>query len=70
MRGYRKKVCRECGRIYLRRYVRTSGTLGWSGPRCYLKSYSRRRKGKAAGEPPNPIDDSAIQNPRVMDATV
>ena len=70
MRGYMKKVCREYGRIYLRRYVRTSGTLGSCGPRCYLKSYSRQRKGKAAGEPPSPIDDSAKQYPRVIDATV
>ena len=51
MPRYRKKVCRECGRVYLRRYVRTNPTLGWCGPRCYRKSYFRRREGKAAVEP-------------------
>ena len=65
---YRKNVCRECGRVYVRHYVRTSGTLGWCGPSCYRKSYFRRRKGKAAGELPDPVDDSAIQDPRVMEA--
>ena len=68
--GTPKKVCRECGRIYLRRYVRTSGALRSCGPRCFLKSYSRQRKGKGAGQPPSPIDDSAIPYPRVIDATV
>ena len=68
MPRYRKKVCRECGRVYVRHYVRTSGTLGWCGPSCYRKSYFRRRKGKAAGELPDPVDDSAIQDPRVMEA--
>lgn len=68
MPGYRKKVCRECGRVYLRQYVRTSGTLGWCGPNCYMKDYQRRREGKAAGEPPDPVDDSAIQEPRVIEA--
>ena len=68
MPSYRKKVCRECGRVYVRHYVRTSGTLGWCGPDCYFKSYRRRRKGKAAGEPPDPVDDSAIQEPRVLAA--
>ena len=59
-------MCRECGRVYLRRYVRTSGTLGWCDPGCYMKSYQRRREGKAAGEPPDPIDDSAIQETLVI----
>ena len=68
MPRYRKKVCRECGRVYLRRYVRTNPTLGWCGPRCYRKSYFRRREGKAAGELPDPVDDSAIQDPRVIEA--
>ena len=68
MPRYRKKVCRECGRVYLRRYVRTSGTMGWCGPSCYMKDYQRRRKGKAAGEPPDPIDDSAFQEPQAMAA--
>ena len=68
MPKYRKKVCRECGRVYQRRHVRTSGTLGWCGPSCYMKDYWLRRKGKAAGEPPDPIDDSAIQEPRVIEA--
>ena len=68
MPRYRKKVCRECGRVYRRRYVRTNPTLGWCDPNCYMKSYQRRREGKAAGEPPDPVDDSAIQDPRVMEA--
>ena len=68
MPRYRKKVCRECGRVYLRRYVRTNPTLGWCDPNCYMKSYQRRREGKAAGELPDPVDDSAIQDPRVMEA--
>ena len=68
MPKYRKKVCRECGRVYQRRHVRTSGTLGWCGPSYYMKDYWLRRKGKAAGEPPDPIDDSAIQEPRVIEA--
>ena len=68
MPRFRKKVCRECGRVYLRRYVRTSGILGWCGPSCYMKGYWRRREGKAAAEPPDPVDDSAIQEPRVMEA--
>ena len=68
MPRYRKKVCRVCGRIYLRRHVRTNPSLGWCGPVCYRKSYFRRRKGKAAGEAPEPVDDSAIQEPRVLEA--
>ncbi len=68
MPWYRKKVCRECGRVYVRRHVRTNPTLGWCGLVCYRKSYFRRRKGKAVGEPPDPVDDSAIQDPRVMEA--
>ena len=68
MPRYRKKVCRGCGRVYLRQYMGTSGTLGWCGPICYRKSYFRRRRGKAAGEPPDPFDDGAIQEPRVLEA--
>ena len=68
MPRYRKKVCRECGRVYVRRHVRTNPTLGWCGPVCYRKSYFRRREGKAAGEAPEPVDDSAIQEPRVLEA--
>ena len=68
MPRYRKKVCRGCGRIYLRQYMGTSGTLGWCGPICYRKSYFRRRRGKAAGELPDPFDDGAIQKPRVLEA--
>ncbi|MCY4582807.1 MAG: hypothetical protein OXE50_08455 [Chloroflexi bacterium] len=33
-----------------------------------MKDYQRRREGKAAGEPPDPVDDSAIQEPRVIEA--
>ena len=68
MPRYRKKVCRECGRVYVRHYVRTSGALGWCGTSCYKKSYLRRKKGKAPGEPPDPFDDSDIQEPRVMES--
>ena len=68
MPRYRKKVCRECGRVYVRRHVRTNPTLGWCGPVCYRKSYFRRREGKAAGEAPEPVDDSAIQEPRLLEA--
>ena len=68
MPRHRKKVCRVCGRVYVRRHVRTNPTLGWCGPVCYRKSYFRRKKGKAAGEAPDPVDDSAIQDPRVMEA--
>lgn len=64
----RKKVCRECGRIYVRHHVRTNPTLGWCSPKCYRNSYLRRRKGKAAGEAPEPVDDRAIQDPRVLEA--
>ncbi len=64
----RKKVCRECGRIYVRLRVRTNPTLGWCGPNCYRKSYFRRRKGKAKGEAPEPVDDSAIHDPQVLEA--
>ena len=33
-----------------------------------MKDYQRRREGKVAGEPPDPVDDSAIQEPRVIEA--
>ena len=68
MPRHKKKVCRECGRVYQRQYLRTSGTLGWCGPSCYMKDYQRRREGKVAGEPPEPVVDSAIQEPRVIEA--
>ena len=68
MSRHRKKVCRECGRIYVRHRVRTNPTLGWCSPNCYQKSYLRRKKGKAAGEPPDPVDDGAIRDPRVLEA--
>ena len=68
MPRYRKKVCRVCGRIYLRRYVRKAGVLGWCRPDCYLKEYKRRREGVAPGEPPKPVDDAAIREPRVLEA--
>ena len=64
----RKKVCRVCGRIYLRQYVRQSGILGWCQPSCYFKDYKRRREGVAPGEPPKPVDDDAIREPRVLEA--
>ena len=64
----RKKVCRVCGRIYLRQYVRQSGVLGWCRPSCYFKDYKRRREGVAPGEPPKPVDDDAIREPRVLEA--
>ena len=38
------------------------------GPSCYMKDYQRRREGKVAGEPLDPVDDSAIQEPRVIEA--
>ena len=68
MPRYRKKVCRVCGRIYLRRYVGKAGVLGWCRPDCYLKEYKRRREGVAPGEPPKPVDDAAIREPRVLEA--
>ena len=68
MPGHRKKVCRECGRVYVRRHVRTNPTLGWCGPSCYRKSYFRRREGIAPGETPKPVDDDAIRDPRVLEA--
>ena len=68
MSRHRKKVCRECGRIYVRQRVRTNPTLGWCSPNCYQRSYLRRRKGKAADEPPDPVDDGAIRDRRVLEA--
>ena len=68
MPGRRKKVCRECGRVYVRQHVRTNPTLGWCRPSCYRKSYFRRREGVAPGEPPKPVDDDAIRDPRVLEA--
>ena len=44
MTKYRKKVCRECGRIYYRLYRRGAGKMGWCRPGCYLKDYWRRRR--------------------------
>ena len=68
MPRHRKKVCRVCGRIYLRQYVRQAGVLGWCRPSCYFKDYKRRREGVAPGEPPKPVDDDAIREPRVLEA--
>ena len=68
MPRYRKKVCRVCGRVYRRRHVRKAGVLGWCRPYCYMKDYKRRREGIAPGEPPKPVDDGAIQEPRVLEA--
>ena len=68
MPSYRKKVCRVCGRIYLRQRVRQAGVLGWCQPSCYFKDYKRRREGVAPGEPPKPVDDDAIREPRVLKA--
>ena len=68
MPRHRKKVCWVRGRIYVRRHVRKSGILGWCQPYCYLKDYKRRREGMAPGEPPEPVDDSAIREPRVLEA--
>ena len=47
---YRKKVCRECGGVYYRRFRRNAGKDGWCRPRCYAKEYYRRRKDR--GETP------------------
>ena len=68
MPRHRKKVCRVCGRIYVRRHVRKAGVLGWCQPYCYLEDYKRRREGMAPGEPPEPVDDSAIREPQVLEA--
>ena len=68
MPSYRKKVCRVCGRTYVRRYVRTAGVLGWCRPDCYAKDLKRRREGIAPGQPPRPVDDGAIREPRVLEA--
>ena len=42
MPRYREKVCRECGRVYSRRYRHNAGTAGWCRPSCYMKHYRRR----------------------------
>ena len=68
MPRYRKKVCRVCGRIYVRGYVRTAGVLGWCQPYCYGKDLKRRREGLEPGQPPRPVDDGAIREPRVLEA--
>ena len=68
MPSHRKKVCRVCGRIYLRRYVRQTSILGWCRPTCYFQDYKRRREGVAQGEPPKPVDDAAIREPQVLKA--
>ena len=68
MPRYRKKVCRVCGRIYVRGYVRTAGVLGWCQPECYAKDLKRRREGIPQGQPPRPVDDGAIREPRVLEA--
>ncbi|MDE2861250.1 MAG: hypothetical protein OXP10_04355 [Chloroflexota bacterium] len=68
MPRYRKKVCRVCGRIYVRGYVRTAGVLGWCQPECYAKDLRRRREGIPQGQPPRPVDDAAIREPRVLEA--
>ena len=68
MPSYRKKVCRVCGRIYLRQYVRQTGVLGWCQPSCYFKDYKRRREGVAPGEPPKPVVVDAIRDPQVLAA--
>ena len=68
MPRHRKKVCRVCGRIYVRRHVRKAGVLGWCRRYCYMKDYRRRTEGMAPGEPPEPVDDSAIREPRVLEA--
>ena len=44
MTGYRKKVCRGCGRIYYRRLLRNVGAEGWCSGRCYLRAYHRSLK--------------------------
>ena len=53
---YRKKVCRECGRVYYRRFRRNAGTEGWCRLRCYGKDYRRRpeNRGGAAERPARP----------------
>lgn len=68
MPRYRKKVCRVCGRTYVRGYVRTAGVLGWCRPYCYAKDLKRRREGLDSGQPPRPVDDGAIREPRVLEA--
>ncbi len=68
MPRYRKKVCRECGRIYVRGYLRTTGVLGWCQPNCYAKDLKRRREGIPPGQPPRPVDDAGIREPRVLEA--
>ncbi len=65
---YRKKVCRVCGRIYVRGYVRTAGVLGWCQSECYAKDLKRRREGIPQGQPPRPVDDGASREPRVLEA--
>ena len=38
---YRKKVCRECGSVYYRRFQRNAGTEGWCGGNGYMRDYRR-----------------------------
>ena len=51
---YRKKVCRECGRVYYRRFRCNAGTEGWCGLSCYGRDYRRRAATRcgAAGRRP------------------
>ena len=48
--------------------MRQSGILGWCRQSCYFKDYKWRREGVAPGEPPKPVDDDAIREPRVLEA--
>ena len=62
MPRYKKNVCRVCGRIYVRNAGRglVPAALLHAGLR-------RRREGKAPGEP-DPVNDDAVREPRVLEA--
>ena len=58
MTRYRKKACRECGRVYYRLFRRGAGEAGWCRPGCYLKDYWRRRR-VAEGRADSPRESSS-----------
>ena len=66
MTRYRKKVCRECGRVYYRLYRRFAGEAGWCRPGCYMKDYWRRRRA-AKDREDSPGDNSSQEATMAVD---